>query len=100
MLFATFVVTMSLFHSNMNNTYYTALVIIKFVFVGIEVVFYCLEILAYGMRSDNLRQFIFETVILIYATIYGILLLTIEVSKENTKIFGGILITVLLIDYF
>ena len=42
----------------------------------------------------------FETMVLLYALIYGILLLTIDISKENKKIFGGILIAILLADYF
>ncbi len=91
---------MSLFHSDMDSTFNSALIIVKFCFVGLEAIFYAMEMLAYGIRSDNLRQFIFETLILVYAAVYGTLLLTIEVSKDNRKIFGGILIALLLIDYF
>lgn len=90
---------MSLFTTNMSTRQRQALVYVQYAFVIILIIEYVLEFLAFGVRPEYKRSFIFKNIVVIYCTVYVIVDLTITMSINNQRVFGGIFIALQFFRY-
>ena len=97
--FLGFLISMSLFTTNMSTRQRQALVYVQYAFVIILIIEYVLEFLAFGVRPEYKRSFIFKNIVVIYCTVYVIVDLTITMSINNQRVFGGIFIALQFFRY-
>lgn len=98
-LFLGFLVSMSLFKTNMSSLERRALDRVQQVYVAVLILEYMIEFMAFGVRTEYKRSFIFKNVVVAYCTIFVILDLTIEIDKRTNRTFGGIFIALQFFRY-
>jgi len=59
-----------------------------------------MDILATGYKDHNKAIRVLQIILFVYAFIYGIMLLTLNLPNSKQKLFGGILVTLQLGRYF
>lgn len=78
LFFLIFLVSMSLFKSNMSSEEREALDRVQQAFVIVLILEYLIEFLAFGIRTEYKRSFIFKNIVVIYCVIYVILDLSVD----------------------
>jgi hypothetical protein len=71
--FVGFLITTSLFKSNMSEDERNVIKYIQYVYVGILFFEQVIEFLAYGVRKDEIRSMLFKSFVLAYCIIYVII---------------------------
>ena len=72
-LFCTFLISMSLFATNMSAFKREILLRIQEAFVIVLILEYLIDLLSFGIRPEYRRSFIFKNIVLIYCVIYVII---------------------------
>ena len=98
-LFLGFLISMSTFTTNMNPQQRKVLVYVQYAFVIILIIEYILEFLAFGIRPQYKRSFIFKNIVLIYCTVYVIVDLTTTMNTNTERVLGGISIALQFFRY-
>ena len=75
--FLSFLVSMSLFKTNMTSQEREGFEHVQQAFVIVLIIEYIIEFLAFGIRTEYKRSFIFKNIVVIYCTIYVIITLSI-----------------------
>lgn len=99
-LFIVFMVSMSLYMTNMSNHNEEILDTILTIFVGIFIFEYALSWIALGMRVVKYKKFIFETISIIYFVVVFGLTYDDKLEPKLDRILHGIVICLLALRYF
>ena len=98
-IFISFLVSMSLYRSNMEQEERNSLKYTQYAFIGVLLIEYILEFLAFGIRKDYIRVVIFKNIALIYGITYAVVIEATTLELQTIRILGGIFIALQLIRY-
>lgn len=98
-IFLSFLIVMSLYYSTMPVAERVALTYVQYAYIGILLIEYIIELLAYGIRIDHKKELIFKNIVVAYAISYITILEAMTLDKQYVRIMGGIFIALQLIRY-
>jgi hypothetical protein len=91
---------LSFITTNMPSDYKRKILIGQYIFVFCGFLTCLMDILATGIKDHNRSIRVLQIILFVYAFVYGMMILTLNLSSSLQKLFGGILVTLQLGRYF